>query len=476
MPHLFQLFRLTVIGAGFVAMAASASHALAAQRTFVHSSPLGNDANTVSSCSLVAPCRSFNSAISVTDPGGELVILDTAGYGPMTIGKSIKIIGPSGVYGGISVLGGGGPTTGVVINAGATDVITLRGLDISGVPGAVGPFPNIGIDIQNAGEVHLEKSSIGNFTQASSACINVAPTSESFVHITDSFLRECRTGINANGTALPAAVDAAVIVDNTRIERGRAASGLVYGLRVQGKIGMSVRNSLISVEDVGIQVDNLTPNGTTVLELSQTKLVGMGTGLNVVSASAGGVPFVYITGSEFVGIDDGIIFSHSAAGTTVGGQLKVADSYFAQLSNSGITASTGSDAAINIDLVRSQLSAVGHTAISMDASGTSAVKLSMRDTTLSNATTLLKTSGTSSVNATLIRTHLHNSVTAVDHGRGRIRMEQTNVTANVNSLVNSGSGNIVSAGIGSAGTNWIIDNIDSTGGTVYITPTIIPMK
>ena len=87
MPQPFHLVRLTVAGAGFVAMAASAPHALAAQRTFVHSSPLGNDANTAFNCSLVAPCRSFNAAISVTDPGGELVILDTAGYGPMTIGQ-----------------------------------------------------------------------------------------------------------------------------------------------------------------------------------------------------------------------------------------------------------------------------------------------------------------------------------------------------------------------------------------------------
>ena len=101
----------------------------AAQRTFVAS--YGLTANTAFNCSLVAPCRSFNAAISVTDPGGEVVILDTAGYGPMTINKSIKIIGPSGVYGGISVLGGVGPppppTTGIVINAGDTDVVTLRG-------------------------------------------------------------------------------------------------------------------------------------------------------------------------------------------------------------------------------------------------------------------------------------------------------------------------------------------------------------
>ena len=58
---------------------------------------------------------------------------------------------------------------------------------------------------------------------------------------------------------------------------------------------MSVRNSLISIQDVGIQLDNLATNGNTVLVLSQTQLIGMGTGLNVASASAGGVPFVYIT-------------------------------------------------------------------------------------------------------------------------------------------------------------------------------------
>ena len=51
-------------------------------------------------------------------------------------------------------------------------------------------------------------------------------------------------------------------------------------------------------------------------------------------------------------------------------------------------------------------------------------------------------------------------------------MEQTNVSNNVKSLVNNGSPTILSAGIGNAGTNWIVDNIDATDGTFYI----IPMK
>src|SRR5262249_15267974 len=125
------------------------------------------------------------------------------------------------------------------------------------------------------------------------------------------------------------------------------------------------------------------------------------------------------------------------------------------------------------------LSFTANTGISMAAAGASGINLNVRDSTLSHALTLLKTSGApgaSFIRATLIRSHLHNSDTAVDHGLGRIRLEQTNVSNNSNSLVNHGSGDIVSAGIGLNGTNFIVDNADSTGGTTYITPTVIPMK
>jgi len=475
MPH---TFRRIVILSAVVALAlaglAAAFPALAApiQRTFVRST--GSDANP---CSLASPCRSFNAAIANTLLGGEVVILDTAGYGPMTIDKSIKVIGPSGVYGGISVLGSGAnPTTGIVINAGANAIVTLRGLDIAGVPGGA-PLPLYGIDIQSARVVHIEKSSISNFIQPTGACINAAPTAPVIVYVDDSMLRECRTGINANGTAVSASGDLVVFVDNTRIEVSLATSGPAYGLWVQGFAAATMRNSVISINDVGIQFDNIATNGSPVLVLSQTQVLGGGTCLNVVSASTGGVPAVYIEGSQFLGCDYGIVYSHTATGTAFAAPLKITDSQFEHLNNSAITLSTGADAAVNVDLVRSLLSFTGNTGITMAAGGTSGINLNMRDSTISNALTLLKTSGVSSINATLIRSHLHNSLTAVDHGRGRIRMEQTNVSGNQKGLVNNGSGNIVSAGIGSAGTNWIVDNNDPTDGTVYIaTPTIIPMK
>src|SRR5215471_14335444 len=73
------------------------------QRSFVSGS--GNDANP---CSLIAPCRTFGQAISQTNAGGEVAVLDSAGYGAFTITQAVSIISPPGVYAGISVFSGNG--------------------------------------------------------------------------------------------------------------------------------------------------------------------------------------------------------------------------------------------------------------------------------------------------------------------------------------------------------------------------------
>ena len=241
----------------------------ASQRTFVAS--YGSDASP--SCSLAAPCRSFNVAIGNTNSGGEVVILDTAAYGVMTINKSIKIIGPSGVYGGISVLGGANPTTGIVINAGDTDDITLRGLDIGGVPNGA-PFPDIGIDIQNAGAVHIERTSVGNFTQDTSACIKLDTPKAVRLYVDDSFLRECRTAVFVNGNAVPAASSVSAIIDNTRIERGKntVSPFVSVGVWFKNHGTMQIRNSVISRNNTGVLYETDLPSSFGYLMITGTHL------------------------------------------------------------------------------------------------------------------------------------------------------------------------------------------------------------
>ncbi len=126
----------------------------AAQRTFVAS--YGSPANTAFNCSIAKPCRAFSEAMGVTSTGGEIIVLDSAGYGPVTITQSVSIIAPPGVYAGISVFSG----IGVTISAGATDKVVLRGITINGQGG------DDGIRVNSGQEIHIEECAVANMNLA----------------------------------------------------------------------------------------------------------------------------------------------------------------------------------------------------------------------------------------------------------------------------------------------------------------------
>src|SRR5262249_428617 len=80
----------TIILAAALTPAATLSVApahAASDRPFV--SGHGSDANN---CSLATPCRSFATAFAATNAGGEIDVLDPAGYGPLTITHAISIV------------------------------------------------------------------------------------------------------------------------------------------------------------------------------------------------------------------------------------------------------------------------------------------------------------------------------------------------------------------------------------------------
>src|SRR5436305_12389740 len=115
---------LLAVAAGFVVplMASAPAHAQAS-RTWV--SGVGDDANP---CSRTAPCKTFAGAISKTAAGGEIDCLDSAGYGAVTITKGITI-NCLGVIGSVLVSG----TNGIVVQAGPSDVVYLRGIEVNGI-------------------------------------------------------------------------------------------------------------------------------------------------------------------------------------------------------------------------------------------------------------------------------------------------------------------------------------------------------
>src|SRR5215469_9955555 len=97
-----------------------------ATRTWV--SGVGDDANP---CSRTAPCKTFAGAISKTAPGGEIDALDPGGFGALTITKSITLDGGGGQVASVLVAG----TNGIVVAAGATDVVIIRNLRFDGLLG-----------------------------------------------------------------------------------------------------------------------------------------------------------------------------------------------------------------------------------------------------------------------------------------------------------------------------------------------------
>lgn len=69
------------------ALGLCATPALAASNV-VYVSGSGNDSNACDTVS--APCRTFQAAHGKANAGGEIVVLDSASYGPVTITKSIR--------------------------------------------------------------------------------------------------------------------------------------------------------------------------------------------------------------------------------------------------------------------------------------------------------------------------------------------------------------------------------------------------
>jgi hypothetical protein len=216
-------FVLRASFASFLLLAAASSASAQASRTWV--SGVGDDANP---CSRTAPCKTFAGAISKTAAGGEIDALDPGGFGAVTITKSITISG-AGTF--ASILASG--TNGVVVNAGANDVVTLRGLSINGNGTGLS-----GIRFLAAGALHVESCDIFNFTQHG---IDFSPTVAAQLFVVDTEVRE-NSAANGSGIRVAPAVgvSAQATLDKVRLDRNRV------GLRVQDGSNVTARDSIAS--------------------------------------------------------------------------------------------------------------------------------------------------------------------------------------------------------------------------------------
>src|SRR5213595_797325 len=89
-------------------------------------------------CTVSSPCRSFSAAMAVTDDGGEIIALDSAGYGPFSISQNVSVSGAPGVHAAITVPSGNG-----IDVTGGTSVY-ISNLTILGTGGGVNGIRNTG--------------------------------------------------------------------------------------------------------------------------------------------------------------------------------------------------------------------------------------------------------------------------------------------------------------------------------------------
>jgi hypothetical protein len=108
------------------ALACSLATAPAHARARVFVASYGSDSNP---CTFGSPCRNFQQAVNVVDPGGEVTAIDSAGFGPINITKAVTITSPDGVEAGIVA---NANADAIDINAGPSDAVVLRGLTING--------------------------------------------------------------------------------------------------------------------------------------------------------------------------------------------------------------------------------------------------------------------------------------------------------------------------------------------------------
>ena len=261
-----------------------------AQATRTWISGVGDDVNP---CSRTAPCKTFAGAISKTAPGGTIDVLDPGGFGAVTITKAITLENV-GEVAGVLVSG----TNGIIVSAGASDVVVLRGLSIDGVNGT----GVNGVRFINGGKLVVERCIIQGFAQNG---IDFEPSTAAQLVVTD-------TTINNNVSSSNSA--AGIFVQGTG-----ATATLTRARLVQNNHGLFVRNGTVSAHESTFSANTVT----------NVRVDSLGTArVNI----------------------DGSLISESAAGTGVFAHLASA---IVTLSNSSVTANANGLVALSSSTINS---------------------------------------------------------------------------------------------------------------------------
>jgi hypothetical protein len=244
----------------------------AVQRAFVAS--FGLDTNNTLNCPFVHPCRTFATAVTVVADNGEVVALDSAGYGSVILTRSIALIGAPGVYAGVAAFAG---TNGITINTPNISVV-LRGLLINGQGGDNGILMDT---LSTNSRLSIENGVIANFPSGSGVSVGAGT-----VRIVNTLIRDNQTGVQLSGGASAVIAGSKVLANSgngifatgaTAAISTTAVSDSGTGIAASGATQVAVARSTITNNGTGVSAQG--SSGATVVTVSNSMITGNTTGL-----------------------------------------------------------------------------------------------------------------------------------------------------------------------------------------------------
>jgi hypothetical protein len=282
----------------------AASTLVQAQATRTWVSGVGDDVNP---CSRTAPCKTFAGAISKTATNGEINCLDPAGYGAVTVTKSITI-DCEDTQG--SILSAG--TNGVIVNiTSVTDVkksFKLRGISINGAGTGIN-----GIRILRANNVTLQEVVIDGVTQHG---VSVETNTGALNMLVDHTTIRSNAGHGINGFVVsPGTL-------NIAVNQSTFAYNLQNALNFADNVKATATESVFMNSAIGVNAGNAQ------IFLSRCTVAFNTTGVN-----AAGTANVRLFGSTITGNTNGLvggtITSVTGTNTIIGNNVDGAPTAFA---------------------------------------------------------------------------------------------------------------------------------------------------
>ena len=204
----------------------------AAARTFVAST--GNDANTATNCPVTAPCQSFAAAYGVTNVNGEIIALDTAGYGSVTITNSVSIIAIQRAFVKVNA-----SSTGITITGGT---VMLENVEVTGL----GNASTTGIAVSGGAHLILKNSALVRLTTGMTVASSKADLVDSDVNVNTTGISTTGSGVDPNNITGGGTTQARIMGGNV------IGNGTAFFMNSPGTISGSSGNLvtiLVKVQD-----------------------------------------------------------------------------------------------------------------------------------------------------------------------------------------------------------------------------------